>query len=121
MAYVLGGLDENFNTICVIVTEKMLSEHVTIDDVKAFLLIHKRKLESRKVLNISPLPSMNMSVKNYAPPFNPNGFCGISTPSDNHFASITHHIGNINIDNNQNFVLHQRPSQYQGNSINRGN
>lgn len=63
LMYVLGGQDENFDSVFATVTEKMLSEKVEIDDVKDLLLSHESKIESRKVLTSSCLPLFIVSVK----------------------------------------------------------
>lgn len=41
LMYMLGGLDENFDNVFSTMIEKMLSEKVTIDDIKALLLSRK--------------------------------------------------------------------------------
>lgn len=63
LMYVLVGLDDQFDSVSSIVIENMLGEGVTINDVKAFFLSHESQLESKRVANVSPLPSINLSVK----------------------------------------------------------
>lgn len=99
----------------------MSNDHVTIDDVKALSLSHKNKLDRKKALNISPLPSLNVSVKNQAPISNSNGFHGTPSPNDSQFASMTIQMGNMNLDVSHNYCIIQRSSQYQGNLMNSEN
>lgn len=61
--YVLGGLDESFDSIFATVKEKMLKEKITIDDAKALILSHESTLKRRKTTLISPLPTINVATK----------------------------------------------------------
>lgn len=99
----------------------MLSVHVTIDDVKALILSHNSRLGSRRVLNISLLPLVNMSVKNKTLVFISYRFRVTPPPSENKFVSMTNEIGNMNLDGNHNNGMIQGSSQYQGDSMNGGN
>lgn len=63
LMYVLGGLDEDYDNVLTTITGKMLGEKVTIEDAKALLLSHESQIERRKTVQISPLPSVNLSVK----------------------------------------------------------
>lgn len=53
LIYVLRWLDENFDSISVTATDKILNEHVIIDYMKALLLNHESILESRRVEHFS--------------------------------------------------------------------
>lgn len=63
----------------------MLNEKVSIEDVKALLFSHEIRLESKRVVSASPLPSVDVSIRasspapNYVPnySFNNNQFVSI--------------------------------------------
>lgn len=59
--YVLGGLDETFDSLFATLTEKIISNKFTIDVAKA--LLHESRIERRRQMLISPLPTTNLSLK----------------------------------------------------------
>lgn len=61
---VLGVLDENYDNVFSTLTGRMMNETIITYDAKAFLQIHGCKIECRKIIQISSLPSVNLSVKN---------------------------------------------------------
>lgn len=66
LMYILSGLDEKFDNVFSTITKKMLTEKVIIDDAKVLLLSHESRLERRKLVSMTNLPSVNLSVKNGA-------------------------------------------------------
>lgn len=56
-------MDETFDSNVATMIEKMIIKHVTIDDVKAILVSHEIRMESRKSLNVSSLPLVTVSAK----------------------------------------------------------
>lgn len=61
--YVLGGLGEDCDNVFLIITKKMLREKGKIDNANDPLLSYESRIERRKVILVSPLPSVNLSVK----------------------------------------------------------
>lgn len=61
--YILGGLNENLDYVFDIVTETILSEVVTIDDVRSLMLSHENHLESRNFFNIFPSSLTNVALR----------------------------------------------------------
>lgn len=61
---VLGGLDENYDSVFSIITEHMIHEKITADDAKSLLQIHKCRLERRRVFIVTQFPFVDISVKN---------------------------------------------------------
>lgn len=61
--YVFGGLDRTFDTIFTTLIENMISDKVTIDDAKTFLLTHESRIDRRKQMSISPLFTTDLSIK----------------------------------------------------------
>lgn len=60
---VLGGLDESYDNVFSTLTKRMISEVVAVDVAKAFLMSHESRLEKRKHVLTSLLPSVNFFVK----------------------------------------------------------
>lgn len=59
---VLRVLDKNYNNVFSTLIERMLNESLTLDGVKAQLLSHECRLAIRKAIEISPLPTINVTV-----------------------------------------------------------
>lgn len=60
---VLSGLDESFDKVFSTITEKMLNEKIIVNDAKALPLNYESRLELRRLVSISPLPNVNLSIK----------------------------------------------------------
>lgn len=57
---VLEGLDENYDNVFSTLT-KMMCETIAMDDARVLLLRCERRIGWRKVVQISPLPNINLS------------------------------------------------------------
>lgn len=63
LMYILSGLDEKFDNVFSTIIENILSEKITIDDVKSLLLSHDSRLQ-RINISLLNLPSVNLSIRN---------------------------------------------------------
>lgn len=61
---ILSGLDKSYDNVLSTLIERILSESVIDDDAKAFLLSYESKLNKYIIIQVSPLPSINFTVKN---------------------------------------------------------
>lgn len=64
------------------------------------------------MLNVSPIRSVNVSIKNQAPVFNSNKFCSTPLPNDSLFVSMKNQMGDMNLNGSHNYGMVQGSSQY---------